>query len=437
MNILKECINKNFILVLTGFSYIWDSSGTSKVVKAHEVIFNKNNIDYIVLYPIGNKYKRILGDNYYGIIINGKFIEVITDNELILLIKKLTENQKSFIGVLIHHLIFNSIKNIIKILKSFNNIQIIFYLHDFYTYCVNYKLLKNNKEFCFKNNIIECKNCKYEYENKKHKILINDFIDIFKNNIKFISPSEFTKNIWCQLFPNYAKKVVVLPHLIPQKIYKKSMPLLNNNQLKIAYIGAQIESKGWNIYKKIVEGTNSKKCNYKFYYFGFPNEKLDNVNNVLVQVHRQGKNAMIDSLRNENIDIVVLPAIWPETYSYTMYEAFAANSYILTLADSGNIAYTVKKNNIGKVFESEKEIYLYINNEEIVRKDLYFYLHNKKHSPLYYEDNYQILNLFDINKKIVVNCNLKRDSLYTRCITRILNITYLLKRTIKKGYGYD
>ena len=49
---LPEYNFSNYIFVVTGMSYITDSSGTSKVVKAHEDIFREKKIGYIVVFPI-------------------------------------------------------------------------------------------------------------------------------------------------------------------------------------------------------------------------------------------------------------------------------------------------------------------------------------------------------------------------------------------------
>ena len=69
MDIIKSFKNTKYILVIAGFSYLDDSSGTSKVIKAHEGIFMEAAIDYIVIYPVNpiNKYTGC-----YWVCINGE-----------------------------------------------------------------------------------------------------------------------------------------------------------------------------------------------------------------------------------------------------------------------------------------------------------------------------------------------------------------------------
>ena len=338
MRLLSNCKFDHYVLVITGFKYTNDSSGTSKVVKAQEEIIIKNSIDYIAINPI--KIKNIQTD-CYETIVNGISEGVYTTSELIEIFKKMYESKKKIVGIIIHHLLNNSTQNVKEILEFFVKVPTIIYIHDFYTCCQCVNLLKNDKYFCAENGC-DCKGCKYSIKQKEHVNNMKNLFKLKKDNLFFIAPSEFAKNTWLKFYQEYEKNIYVYPHLIPKGLYQGNKKIIDiSDIIKVAYVGAQDIRKGWDKYKQIARSIQNNK--YRYYYFGRDKEKVNNITNIDVRIHLQGKNAMIDALRNKEIDIVIMPTICPETYSYTLYESLAANCFIITTKCSGNIASVMEK----------------------------------------------------------------------------------------------
>lgn len=420
------CRNSKYVLVITGFLYVYDSSGTSKVVKAHEVIFNESGIDYIVLHPISLKG---YSTDCYGITVNKKYLGIITHLELINFLYNLQVSNKKAIGILIHHLIHNKIENIKSIIEGFKCIPVVVYLHDFYTCCTNYNLLRNNEYFCAKD-CIRCNGCLFEKKRIEHFYEIKAFFKYLIDNVKFVAPSDFTKDIWIKFYPEYEDKVVIIPHLKEHGKCALNTEFINYNQsLRIAYIGAQLKIKGWPLVKNIFNQCIVHQCNYQYYYFGSGSEVVKNVKNINVQIHLQGKNAMINNLRKYRIDVVLLPAICPETYSYTMHESFAANSFVITLESSGNIATVIRNFNKGKIFSDATTISAYLLNEKILRKDVNSWKRQNE-GPLYYDDNDEIINLYKLNKTYDFNKGLTRINVKDIIKKHILILAYNVKNTL-------
>ena len=65
---------------------------------------------------------------------------------------------------------------------------------------------------------------------------------------------------------------------------------------------------------------------------------------------------MIDAIAAHDIDIVLVLSPWPETFAYVTYEAFAAGADVIALADSGNVAAAIIKNNMGLVVRDEETL---------------------------------------------------------------------------------
>lgn len=61
---------------------------------------------------------------------------------------------------------------------------------------------------------------------------------------------------------------------------------------------------------------------------------------------------MVQALRKFDIDIVVIPAPWAETFCYVAYEALLAGALIFTLDTSGNVARLADNHREVRVFPS-------------------------------------------------------------------------------------
>lgn len=110
---------------------------------------------------------------------------------------------------------------------------------------------------------------------------------------------------------------------------------MSDEPLRLGFVGAQKQIKGWVIFKNVVAAAKDAGCNYDFYYFGNGSEKVDGVTPVEVDIATQGKNAMINNLKEKRISAVFLVCVCGETYSYTTYESNAANCFIFAMQSGG------------------------------------------------------------------------------------------------------
>lgn len=428
MNILEfEFIN--YVFVVTGMSYIIDSSGTSKVVKAHEEIFSTNGIGYITIFPIsrsrGESAKwHCTTTGCYGFTINGQFIGVKTAKEVLNLLFSLDRDGKSCIGVLVHHIIRTDIAEVEWILDKINNVPLIYYLHDFYTCCINPNLMKNDIQSCIDRDI-SCEGCNYLKKKSEHLKKVQHFFHTFENRITFVAPAEYTKEHWITFYPEYANKTIVISHQKAIGEYLGNKDVASDDEpLRLAFVGAQKQFKGWDIFKRIVSAAKDKGCNYDFYYFGNGQEKLDGVINIYVDIATQGKDAMIKKLRENRISAVFLVCVCGETYSYATYESHAANCYIFAMESGGNIPYTVDKNHWGRVFFIEKELVKAVLNEKTLRKEINTWKKISAPGAAAYVDNDDIIRWFLDNGNAFINWEREHISLEQRLKRIVLNLIF-------------
>ena len=391
---------QKLIFVITGGDYLRDSSGTSKVVKAHEDVFVHAGYEYMVMFPVslsrGNGVKRkTITTGCYGLIVDGVFIGIFTPNQVLRYLSDQQNAGKEIAGVLIHHIIRSRINVIRYIVEQIENVRVVYYLHDFYTCCLNYNLLRNDEISCV-GMIDMCKGCSYEKLRKKHMAEIADLFRAFENRLVFVAPSAYVKNQWVKYYPQYSEKVVVIAHQKFEGQYVGNRNSLSYaSKIRIGYVGSQTKPKGWEIWKDILSKLPNAKEDYDFFYFGNGLEEIEGMNKVYVEIHRQGKDAMIQALRDKQIDVVLLGSVCGETYSYTLYEAHAANCFVLAMKSSGNIAYTVQHENWGRVFNSSEEIISILYDKKSVVELLNEWNQEVAPGTMLCRDNDDILMLFE------------------------------------------
>ena len=430
---LPECKFEKYIFAVTGMSYIIDSSGTSKAVQAHESIFIAQGIGFIAIFPISRSsgegsswHVRTTG--CYAFVIDGQFIGVMTAIEVLNSLLTFQEQGKACIGVLVHHIYRNDIAELQWMLEKTRNVPVWYYLHDFYTCCINPYMLKNDTESCL-NGGASCEDCVYHEKRQIHLAQVNGFLGSFGDRISFIAPSEFVKNRWITYHPEYADRVIVIPHQKSVGRYMDNKEIISDDeQVRIGFVGKQIHIKGWDIFKKTVEKLQAANCHYEYSYFGSDQEQLPGVTNIPVEISKTGKDSMIRALREKHVHAVFLTCVVGETYSYTMYESHAANSYIVTMSNSGNIAYTVKTEKWGKVFDTEEELFNALLDEKEFRKTVNEWRTETEPGAAAYEDNAEILRLFRTETAGKIDWKKKKSTMNKTTKRAVLHMMFVITR---------
>jgi hypothetical protein len=131
---------------------------------------------------------------------------------------------------------------------------------------------------------------------------------------------------------------------------------------------------GMNPYVKVWRG------HYDFFHLGAAGLKMPGVTYVPVSFLDDGPDAMIQALQKNRIDIAFLWSIWPETYSFTLFEAFAANCFVVTNEISGNIAVQVRASGRGAICRDESEVFEMLKDVGGIKEMLRD--HASRHGPI-------------------------------------------------------
>ena len=364
---MKEIIqcfkNNKFILVIEGFDYLKDSSGTSKVVKSHEILFLKYGFDYVCIYPLifsfhfGMKLTAV-----YGVSVNGKPCGFTGFNNLKFLLAQCEKEGHCLSGILIHHAIYNRLDLLGNFLESFKDVRKVFYLHDYWTCCLSINMMreKTKNTWCHSDMKAGCNGCIWKDRNARHQSEIKRFFEKI-GPCEFIAPSRSVAIEWSKRNPSGFTHVHVIEHLTATCFSsRKEAP--SDGIIRVAFVGAPAVNKGWLEFQSIAGDCHQ---NVRLYHMGHTDIRLPGVQNVDVQIHKQGLDAMIRALREHRIDIALLLSGWLETYSYTLFESLQAQSLVCCFEDSGNVADVIHETGLGWCFKNKEALQEFLRSKSL------------------------------------------------------------------------
>ncbi len=376
LRIISNLKFKNFVVAVSHSNYMVSLGGTEKVLHEEQAELAKQNISYIQVYSCNStddfdkkKYlNQVIGVNVDSVPA-GHFTTVQLG--LILQLLSLTKAVNP-VAVHIHHLLKMSIMGTRYLTDSVQAQKLRIFLHDYYTVCPQINLLKNGKEFCGGPPVDsgECGGCEWTEVRRLHSRMVS----ILFNNVKaeFVTPSRIAADIWSSSFPEYADHVRVVPHQVRQPCNGNITKRIENIAVpgyrpKIAFIGYESVVKGLETWWRITSDSQIQS-EYELFHLGASGMNIQGVKFIPVSFLEKGPDAMVDALRKNQTDIAFLWSICPETYSFSVNEAFATGCFVITNKFSGNIADQVKETGRGVVFNDETEMFDFLNDVPRVKQ---------------------------------------------------------------------
>lgn len=343
------------VLVCGGFHAIWETNGSRKFIVNQNKVLHKRGMETLEISPLEYYMHAELSNCFCLVSYNGTVKGVWT-------LDKVAKCYQMVRGVIIHSLYYNHqiLENLLE--KITVEKSILYYLHDFYCICNN-RFMYNETNSCIDNDGgIKCGGC----SNKEKHIDIMAFhkkiFDLY--NVILVAPSEDTALRVKKFYPR--NDIRVIPHLK----YDEVQNIKQSKISRIAYIGNACWLKGWNEYVNIF---SELKGQYEFFCLGMcdASNYVEGIVYREIELENVGvKMDMTESLQKYEIDIVYMGAVWPETYSYTYYEAYEAGCFVITNELSGNISAQVKKNRNGMIFHETVDVIDWLKDKETVLKTI-------------------------------------------------------------------
>ncbi|TSB46091.1 glycosyltransferase [Alkalicoccobacillus porphyridii] len=241
-----------------------------------------------------------------------------------------------------------------------SNIKYHVWLHDFYSICPFVFFVTQKGKYCgMPKNVAVCNQCAAKgakHVQMKHMVgsptpSIEDWRGMFESILKgatqIIAPSVSTRDIFLEYYPDITINVV--PHKLTLQC-TPTLPTQKSNRLKIAIIGDLFYHKGENELVTLINQSINKHLHCDFVLFGKAGRALSQlkVANFSYKGPYPSPESLDILLRTEEIDIVLIPSICPETFSYTTHEALALGYPVLCF-DLGAQAEAVRTSGCGWV----------------------------------------------------------------------------------------
>lgn len=172
---------------------------------------------------------------------------------------------------------------------------------------------KNKSNLSYQDNSILFSNeqINVRYDFRKYYLDMFNLIDLFHFN------SSVSKQYFQQYFPNIQGKVIPITHgnLMDDR---KNSNLEVNTPIHIGYIGPYDEKKGFCMYTQVLKNLNVKN-KFEAHFYG------DIVDRSIFQKNNCVNHGILSENRlNEeyhNLDLLVVPSLWHETFGYVVLEA--------------------------------------------------------------------------------------------------------------------
>ncbi|MCY9592022.1 methyltransferase domain-containing protein [Paenibacillus chitinolyticus] len=370
----KEMINlldkERYILVFSHTNYLNSMGGTEKYIYEQASYNARSGIGTVQIFP-SNRYDFYAEEeSFYGINVGDTFLGYLTAQEIVEFIQDSAHKYKK---TYIHHLLFwiySDFKNIFEAV-NYLGISSVFVAHDFFACCSSYHMMysdSNGKKGCIPDLMTHgtenvCIKCDHYADLEKRKEIFNDIFNVCE---KIVLPSQYVLEVFKLIYPKWEDKFLVHGHLRLVKDGTSEKEKVNE-KIKIAYLGYKMENKGWSTWLKMINNEQFSDL-YEFHHIGSSEHYSTNVRSHEYSFINDGRMAATNLLKKENIDIVLLWSIVPESYSYTLYESIAAGVPVVTNKHSGNIAFSVQNSSedIGVVLNNEKELWALLSDNNSV-----------------------------------------------------------------------
>lgn len=365
IRLLSERLKPNYQIALSQDNYLTIIGETQVYIDDEQSAANRNGESHLHIYPFLKRGTLVSDDSllYLAIDLDGEELLETEANELLTALKELKTKRLSKLSI--HHSMGFSASFLQNILDLADN-KAIFWLHDYFSLCPSYNLRRNDDGYCSAPDIESnaCNLCSYIEVRKEQMPIFERLFN--KNDFQIATPSQFTYDLWQSRFPVQVVAKVIPPAKLQWKM--NSSIRYSGGVLRVAFLGNSLEYNGWPAWLRLSEALHDNK-DFEFFHFSNLQGEEGNYKRIDVIVTKEYWNAMVDSLRWNQIDVALLWSTVPETFSFALYEALAAGCFILTNPNSGSIQDYIRKNpERGMVFENEDALLEAFESGEIAER---------------------------------------------------------------------
>lgn len=254
----------------------------------------------------------------------------------------------------IHHMIghYFDVSDIIKK----HNLYSLLSLHDLYSVCPIINKMYKGRIYCGNPSEEKCEEC-LEYTKGIHNMIgvwREKWMKLFNSVDKIICPSGSARKEIMMTYKNLDSFVV--EHGVNIKKEESGLVLEQKTVKNIAFVGVIVKHKGSEIFEYLIK--RAKLRNIKIHLFGITDLPIRDYK-FFTDHGVYKREDLCKKLKENDIKLVCLFSMVPETYAYTLNESIACGVPVLGV-DIGAIGERIKKYNLGWLIDldSKEEDYV-------------------------------------------------------------------------------
>lgn len=343
---------RRMIVSLTHDNHQQNTGGVQLCVAREEQAALAAGYTYVALHPwqpLPRLAKRgESSDLLVNLIVNGTFTGTARMADVTIALAQVT-GEEIPCSLVVHSLLGHATEAVTELARAVRPDGAWFWLHDNFSTCPSFALQRNGISYCGAPPPASqaCAICLYGAERREH---LPRMAQMFRQTpFTVVSPSSFQLSHWASQVDFETQGTEILPHLAldwsspPPRTERPA-----GGAVKVAFGGVPSAIKGWPVFEEIARRF-SGSGDYRFYYFGTDEARSPEITARQVAVAGGNWTAMRDALAREQIDLFVHWPAWPETFSFTTYEAIAAGAAVITHPRSGNVAAVVDETGCGRI----------------------------------------------------------------------------------------
>jgi hypothetical protein len=262
-------------------------------------------------------------------------------------------------ALILHHLIGFQPESVAELARAFAPRETIVWLHDFFTLCPNYALLRNDVAFCGAPapGSSACSTCVYGgAERRRHLARLERLAAELKPTV--LAPSDTALAFWRERSTMAHAGARALPHGVlamdPELQPSGAEP---GAPLRVGFVGVPLHHKGWDVFRQLAL-RHQNDARYAFFHLGtVAAAEYSNIGFVEIALDRERRDYMIDAIITNGIDVVINWSLCYETFSFSTHEAIAGGAFVLAPKAAGNIVPAITRAQQGMGLDGEQALF--------------------------------------------------------------------------------
>lgn len=351
---------RGFVLAASHDRYIDVTGGVQVLIADEQRLFATNHVVYLHLSPAAARLTLAPEDPepaLLQLVLDGVFIGLIEGPDLAAALAMLEPDLPPARLFTLHSFFGHRSSDLVAAAQALRSTTNMFWLHDYASVCDSYNLLRDNVEYCRgpASDSLACMVCVHGDTRPAYQARVRAMFEALAFHI--LSPSRAALDIWLRSagLPYLTARVhenAMLEKLPPAE--PQPRPLLGTaaDPVRVAFAGFPTAQKGWPQFLDLVLACRDI-ASYRFFQFASAEalRPMDHLEGVPTRVTPANRMAMVNALAEQGIDLLLVLAPWPETFSYVAYEGFCAGADLVALADTGNVADAVRRHQRGVVLQ--------------------------------------------------------------------------------------